>query len=41
MAEGLVIYLPRNEGLALLHAITDRFPSGELIFDAYSRPMLC
>jgi O-methyltransferase involved in polyketide biosynthesis len=40
VAEGLMIYLPRNKGLALLHAITDRFPSGELIFDAYSRPML-
>lgn len=40
VAEGLVIYLPVHEGLALFRAITERFPSGEIVFDAYSRWML-
>lgn len=37
VAEGLVVYLPENEGLALFNRITQTFPSGEVIFDAYSR----
>jgi O-methyltransferase involved in polyketide biosynthesis len=40
VAEGVMIYLPEAEGLALLRAITQRFPAGELIFDAYNRWML-
>lgn len=37
VGEGLIPYLPPDEGLALLHRITERFPSGELMFDVYSR----
>lgn len=36
VAEGLVMYLPPDEGIALFRRITERFPSGELAFDAYS-----
>ena len=39
VAEGLVIYLEESGGLALFRAITERFPSGQLIFDSYSRTM--
>jgi O-methyltransferase involved in polyketide biosynthesis len=37
VAEGLVQYLSEKEGLALFNRITEKFPSGEFIFDAYSR----
>jgi O-methyltransferase involved in polyketide biosynthesis len=39
VAEGLLVYLRRDDGLALLRALTARFPSGEIIFDAPSRAM--
>jgi O-methyltransferase involved in polyketide biosynthesis len=37
VAEGMVQYLSEKEGIVLFNRITERFPSGELIFDAYSR----
>ena len=37
VAEGLVEYLPEGEAVALFTRITRQFPSGEIIFDAYSR----
>lgn len=40
VAEGLLIYLPEAEGPTLLRAITEKFPGGEMIFDAYSRAMV-
>ena len=36
VAEGLFLYLPEAALLALLRAVTTQFPSGEVIFDAYS-----
>jgi O-methyltransferase involved in polyketide biosynthesis len=40
VAEGLVQYLTMEETVALLERITERFPNGEVIFDAYSRMTL-
>jgi len=37
VAEGLVQYLSEKEGIALFNRITKKFPTGEFIFDAYSR----
>lgn len=37
LAEGLTPYLHRSDGVALLCAVVDRFPSGELQFDAFNR----
>jgi O-methyltransferase involved in polyketide biosynthesis len=37
VAEGLVEYLIEKEALALFNRITGQFPSGQIIFDAYSR----
>ncbi|RWA20417.1 tetracenomycin polyketide synthesis O-methyltransferase tcmP [Mycolicibacterium elephantis DSM 44368] len=37
IAEGLTMYLEPSDGIALLRRIVDRFPSGELQFDAFSR----
>ncbi len=37
VAEGLMMYLPEKEGVALLDRITTQFPSGQIVFDAYSR----
>jgi O-methyltransferase involved in polyketide biosynthesis len=37
VAEGLVMYLPRQAGAALFRRISSQFPSGQLLFDAYSR----
>ncbi len=37
VAEGLMYYLPEDEAGALLRRITDRFPSGEVMFDMVSR----
>jgi O-methyltransferase involved in polyketide biosynthesis len=37
VAEGLVTYLPEKEGSALFRRITERFPSGQIAFDAYSK----
>jgi methyltransferase (TIGR00027 family) len=36
VAEGLTMYLTESDGLALLRRITEHFPSGELVFDAFS-----
>lgn len=37
LGEGLTMYLTRAEGLALLRRVVDRFPTGELQFDAFNR----
>lgn len=37
VAEGLVMYLPEQDGVALFKRITEQFSSGQIIFDAYSR----
>lgn len=37
VAEGLVQYLPVSDRNALFNRITERFPSGQFIFDAYGR----
>lgn len=37
IAEGLTMYLDETDGIALFRRIVDRFPSGELQFDAFSR----
>jgi O-methyltransferase involved in polyketide biosynthesis len=37
VAEGLMMYLPEQDGVALLNRITTQFPSGRIVFDAYSR----
>jgi O-methyltransferase involved in polyketide biosynthesis len=39
VGEGLFMYLHEPDGLALLRRITEKFPSGEIAFDAYSRSM--
>ncbi|HTX96122.1 MAG TPA: class I SAM-dependent methyltransferase [Mycobacterium sp.] len=36
VAEGLTPYLRAADGVAMLRRITERFPSGELVFDGYS-----
>ena len=36
LGEGLTMYLTRDDGLALLRRVVDRFPSGELQFDAFN-----
>ncbi|WP_025139287.1 class I SAM-dependent methyltransferase [Achromobacter sp. DH1f] len=36
VAEGLFLYLPEASLLALLRTVTTQFPTGEVIFDAYS-----
>jgi O-methyltransferase involved in polyketide biosynthesis len=37
VAEGLVVYLPEADAVALFRRITEQFPAGQLIFDTYSR----
>jgi O-methyltransferase involved in polyketide biosynthesis len=37
VAVGLVQYLSEKEAIALFSRITEKFPGGEFIFDAYSR----
>jgi O-methyltransferase involved in polyketide biosynthesis len=37
VAEGLTMYLDKADGLALFRRIVNRFPSGELQFDAFNR----
>jgi methyltransferase (TIGR00027 family) len=37
VAEGLTMYLTRDEGLALLRRVVQRFSSGELQFDVFNR----
>ncbi|GAA2808285.1 class I SAM-dependent methyltransferase [Saccharopolyspora taberi] len=36
VAEGLTMYLPPHGGIRLLHRITKHFPSGDMLFDAFS-----
>jgi O-methyltransferase involved in polyketide biosynthesis len=36
LGEGLTMYLTRQDGIALLRRMVDRFPSGELQFDAFN-----
>ncbi|WP_240760799.1 class I SAM-dependent methyltransferase [Mycolicibacterium sp. CR10] len=36
VAEGLTMYLDQDDGIALLRRIVDRFPSGEMQFDAFN-----
>jgi O-methyltransferase involved in polyketide biosynthesis len=36
VAEGLIQYLSRLDAVALFNLITEQFPSGQIIFDAYS-----
>ena len=36
IAEGLTMYLTKDDGVALLRRVVDRFPSGELQFDAFN-----
>ncbi|MEB3368862.1 class I SAM-dependent methyltransferase [Saccharopolyspora mangrovi] len=36
VAEGLTMYLTRPDGLSLLRRVVERFPSGELLFDAFN-----
>ncbi|MGE2814918.1 class I SAM-dependent methyltransferase [Mycobacterium heidelbergense] len=37
LGEGLTMYLTEEDGIALLRRVVDRFPSGELQFDAFNR----
>lgn len=37
IAEGLTMYLSAQDGIALLRRLVERFPSGELQFDAFNR----
>lgn len=37
VAEGLLMYLPRAEGRAMVERIVHHFPSGQFVFDALSR----
>lgn len=37
LGEGLTMYLTRDDGVALLRRVVDRFRSGELQFDAFNR----
>jgi O-methyltransferase involved in polyketide biosynthesis len=37
VAEGLVEYLTEKDAVALFKRISEQFPSGQIIFDAYSR----
>jgi O-methyltransferase involved in polyketide biosynthesis len=36
LGEGLTMYLTKDDGLALLHRVVDRFTSGELQFDTFN-----
>jgi O-methyltransferase involved in polyketide biosynthesis len=40
VAEGLMQYLSEKEAIALLTRITEKFPHGDIIFDAYSSFMI-
>ena len=40
VAEGLVMYLREHDGTALFRRITEQFPSGQIVFDGYSRAMV-
>jgi O-methyltransferase involved in polyketide biosynthesis len=40
VAEGLVMYLREKDGTALFRRITEQFPGGQVVFDAYSWTMV-
>ncbi len=40
VAEGLVMYLPEKDGVALFRRITTQFPSGQIAYDGYSGTMI-
>lgn len=40
IAEGLTMYLPPRDGIALFRRITEQFPSGQLAFDGASKAMV-
>jgi O-methyltransferase involved in polyketide biosynthesis len=40
VAEGLVMYLPEQDGTALFRRITEQFSSGQIAFDGYSGSMV-
>jgi O-methyltransferase involved in polyketide biosynthesis len=40
IAEGLVMYLPEQDGTALFRRITEQFPNGQIAFDGYSGSMV-
>ncbi|MDN3359979.1 class I SAM-dependent methyltransferase [Actinomadura sp. DC4] len=40
IGEGLFMYLPEEDGKRLLRRLTERFPSGEMLFDMFSRSWL-
>jgi O-methyltransferase involved in polyketide biosynthesis len=40
VAEGLTMYLPHEDGIALFRRITEQFPSGQVAFDGYSAAMV-
>ncbi len=40
IGEGLVMYLPEKDGIALFRRITEQFPSGQIAFDGYSGSMV-
>jgi O-methyltransferase involved in polyketide biosynthesis len=40
VAECLVVYLHEREGTALFRRISEQFPSGQIVFDAYSGAMV-
>ncbi len=40
IAEGLMMYLPEKDGMALFRRITEQFPSGQIAFDGYSGAMV-
>jgi O-methyltransferase involved in polyketide biosynthesis len=37
IAEGLIAYLPKEAGIAMLRRVTEHFPGGSLFFDAFNR----
>lgn len=39
VAEGMVQYITEKEGIAFFNRITEKYPGGEIIFDAYSSLM--
>jgi O-methyltransferase involved in polyketide biosynthesis len=40
VAEGLVMYLHEQDGMALFRRITEQFPGGQIAFDGYSLTMV-
>lgn len=40
VGEGLFMYLPENDAIAILRRITEQFPRGQVAFDAYTQFMV-